>query len=256
MLEENGTSLPSYVEIVGLLNEENKPPGGAETIKATIEMTHLTSRDHVLDVGCSTGFSGTEFASRTGCRATGVDTSDIAIARACANARRRGLAHRASFVVGDALRLPFPDVVFDLVFCGGVLSWIADKEKALSECARVMNTSGVLVLVPLYYRSPPPPEILHGLMSEVGLAVEPWEKPFWLSLVEGAGLRVDDCRDCRPRVMADSDIVSHVDSIVAASGRAVPDQIRAKLIRCHRLFNNNHRYLDYSIIVCGSTLAG
>ena len=56
----------------------------------------------VLDVGCGTGENALFFASR-GLHVTGLDASAVAIDRAQAKARTRGLSVR--FIQGDALRL-------------------------------------------------------------------------------------------------------------------------------------------------------
>ena len=66
----------------------------------------------VLDVGCGTGENALFFASR-GLHVTGLDASAVAIDRAQAKARTRGLSVR--FIQGDALRLAALAETFDTV---------------------------------------------------------------------------------------------------------------------------------------------
>jgi 2-polyprenyl-3-methyl-5-hydroxy-6-metoxy-1,4-benzoquinol methylase len=79
----------------------------------------------VLDVGCGTGENALFFASR-GIDVTGLDASAVAIARAQAKARRRGLSAR--FIQGDALQLASLGETFDTVTDSGLLHVFSDQE--------------------------------------------------------------------------------------------------------------------------------
>src|SRR5207244_4081937 len=59
----------------------------------------------------------------------------------------------ASFAVGDIERLAFPDAVFDVVLCMGVLEYV-DADRAIRELVRVTKPGGTLVASMLNAWSP------------------------------------------------------------------------------------------------------
>ena len=100
----------------------------------------------VLDLCCGTGDLAFLAANRAeGARVAGVDFTlpMLEIARK----RRRGGEGRAAFAQGDALRLPFPDGVFDVVTIAYGLRNVADLERALGEMRRVLAPGGRLVVL-------------------------------------------------------------------------------------------------------------
>jgi len=100
----------------------------------------------VLDLCCGTGDLAFLAANRVaGARVAGVDFTlpMLEVARK----RRLEGAGRAAFAQGDALRLPFPDGVFDVVTIAYGLRNVADLERALVEMRRVLAPGGRLVVL-------------------------------------------------------------------------------------------------------------
>jgi ubiquinone/menaquinone biosynthesis C-methylase UbiE len=94
-----------------------------------------------LDVGCGTG-AFTELVLDT-CSPLTVSAVDPAAAQ-IDHARRQPAAERANFRVANALALPFPDAVFDVVASALVINFIPDRPKALSEMRRVTRPRGIV----------------------------------------------------------------------------------------------------------------
>ena len=93
----------------------------------------------VLDVGCGTGEMAARLAEG-GYEAWGVDIAEPMIRYAC---------HRhksGQFRVGDVERIPFDDNSFDAVVCLGVIEYLANDERALSEIRRVLKPGGSAVV--------------------------------------------------------------------------------------------------------------
>ena len=98
---------------------------------------HITTgnRGFILEVG--SGLS--PMATNT----NGVVYSELSLEALRILKRRHG---RGSYVAADGMRLPFKTGVFDQAICSEVLEHLADDRKALTELARVMKTSGQLIL--------------------------------------------------------------------------------------------------------------
>ena len=94
--------------------------------------------DRALDIGCGAGLSTAALAPLTR-RAIGLEPVSTMLTH------RRTVAPHASFVVGQAERLPFAAGSFDLVSAAGSLNY-ADLPSALAEIARVLTRDGTFLL--------------------------------------------------------------------------------------------------------------
>jgi ubiquinone/menaquinone biosynthesis C-methylase UbiE len=161
----------------------------------TVVDAHLGLLPHgaeVLEVGCGGGqFAQAQLDKREDLRWTGLDVSADQIARAV----RRNATHAgASFVVGDALDLPFPDARFDAVTSIASVKHWPDPAEGLSECVRVLRPGGQLMVV----------EADRGCRLEDARSfVARWRLPaiarpisllLFRTLVAGRSLDIDDAR--------------------------------------------------------------
>jgi SAM-dependent methyltransferase len=110
---------------------------------ATIAEAAPVEGERVLDVGCGTG-NAALLAAERGARVTGVDPAQRLLDVAAAEARRRGLA--AAFLPGDAASLPLPERSIDVVVSVFGVIFAPEPPAAAAEIARVMATTGRLVL--------------------------------------------------------------------------------------------------------------
>ena len=101
----------------------------------------------LLDIGTGPGGIPLKVARR--CPAigvVGVDRSANMIAAARRAASEQGLSARASFLIGDACRLPFADGRFDVVLSNSVLHHLEHPVALLREMARVAKPDGLILL--------------------------------------------------------------------------------------------------------------
>jgi SAM-dependent methyltransferase len=99
----------------------------------------LGAGDRVLEYGCGVGSAAFDLAV-AGAAVTGIDISPVAIARAQAEADRRGLG-TARFLAMDAEALQLADGSIDVVCGSGILHHL-DLERATSEIRRVLGPDG------------------------------------------------------------------------------------------------------------------
>ncbi len=98
----------------------------------------LRPGDRVIDIASGTGLVAAELTAH-GCAVVGVDISQAM----CAKARER--VPNASFVVGKAEALPYPDAVFDAATCAQSFHWF-DQSRALAEVTRVVRPGGTVAI--------------------------------------------------------------------------------------------------------------
>lgn len=102
----------------------------------------------VLDVGCGAGFLSNRLALE-GHRVTGLDAS----AQSLEVARSRDATGCASYVLGDAGKLPFADASFDTACAMDFLEHVEDPGTIVREIARTLKPGG-LFFFHTYSRNP------------------------------------------------------------------------------------------------------
>lgn len=95
-----------------------------------------------LEVGCGGGILTEEIAG-IGFSTSGIDPSLQSIATASEHAHENGL--KINYINGTGEALPFPDRMFNIVFCCDVLEHVQDLAKVISEISRVLKPGGVFI---------------------------------------------------------------------------------------------------------------
>jgi phosphatidylethanolamine/phosphatidyl-N-methylethanolamine N-methyltransferase len=103
----------------------------------------------ILEIGVGTGLSFADYDSRY--EITGIDISEPMIARARMRASSGRSPHVKELKVMDAHHLSFPDAAFDCVVAQFVVTLVANPERVLDECARVVRPGGEIILVNHFY---------------------------------------------------------------------------------------------------------
>ncbi len=145
------------------------------------EVAGALAPGRALDLGCGEGADALWLAER-GWRTLGVDISDTALARASAEADRRGVTDRVCFRPMN-LSDDFPDGAFDLVSAQFLQSLVRlDREGIFTAAARAVAPGGLLLIVD-HGAAPPWAKHIHDhvfpTVGEVlaGIDLEPgqWE---------------------------------------------------------------------------------
>lgn len=106
-----------------------------------LEWARVPSEGDVLDVGCGTGSLSKALLNRGAQSVTGIDPSPAYVEYANARVGRTG---KATFRVGSAMDLPFPDNGFRAAVSSLVLNHVPDPARAAREMRRVTITGGVV----------------------------------------------------------------------------------------------------------------
>ena len=118
---------------------------------AFLEKANFQVGGHVLDAGCGGGGMPLSFADEASF-VVGIDLVNRFGAAGVTLAQDRGIRN-LDFVQADGQRLPFADASFDWVFSHAVIEHVADAQRYLHECARVLKPGGSMYLSTAPYLS-------------------------------------------------------------------------------------------------------
>ncbi len=106
----------------------------------------------VLDVGCGSGAPACRLASEYGVRVHGITTSRVGVDAARARALGEGRSGTVTFELRDGTDNGLPDESFDRVWVLESSHLMRERERLISESARVLRPGGRLVLCDIIRR--------------------------------------------------------------------------------------------------------
>lgn len=252
-LTPNDIKNMSYNEIIGLVRETNRTPGGLNTIRIVSEKLMLNSNSKILDIGTSTGHSSLEFSRLLNCEVIGIDINPLSLETA-RNRLKRFELNKAEFILDDATKMKFNDKTFDVVFAGNVTSLVSNRDAALKEYWRVLKPSGYLVAVPMYYLETPSEELVNNARKAIQVNIsilykKDWKKFFVRDedeIFEEIDFKFDKCTD--------KEIDDFCEKILSREHLKELQQETFKVLKeCYynymHLFNENNSHMGFTIFM-------
>ncbi|MFB7258193.1 class I SAM-dependent methyltransferase [Streptomyces nojiriensis] len=203
-----------YNQLIGVVRETNRPPGGVRSIALIAQNGFLTKDSHVLEIGTSTGITAVELAKLVGCRITAIDINEESLVEARRRAEEAGVSHLITFERKDATNTGYPSDSFDMVFCGNVTSLIPDRDRALAEYTRVLKPGGFIGAIPMYYIDVPSEQLIKDVSAAIQVDIEPLYRDFWIDFFVGGNRHEYWLQDSRFDDIAPSDVDAFVDDIL------------------------------------------
>lgn len=207
----------NYNEQIAIIGETNRPPGGIRTVIDFINNNNITKDTKILEIGTSTGFTAIELALRTDAQITSIDINPNSIEIAKTRAKSLGIENRIEFLVADAMNLPFENQKFDIIFSGNIISYIPDRDKALSEYMRVLKKFGILFASPMYYFEKPAKFFIEKLRNALKMDISIDYEQTWENLFSKEGLELILEEQFKFDYISDSDIVKYVEDILLSN---------------------------------------
>ena len=158
-----------------------------------IEPLGVGPGDVVLDIGGREGQHAVLIAERYGCRVVCVDlvAANIERGRELVAAHEHG--HMVELHQGSIEQIPAPDEAFQLVFARDMLGHIADLERALTECRRVLAPGGRMLIFEVFATPEMYPEELEALCGHTATVPERMSVDDFERNVAAAGFGIDTC---------------------------------------------------------------
>ena len=243
----------SYNEIIGLVRETNRTPGGLNTIKTVARMLNLNSSSKILDIGTSTGHTALEFGRLLNCEVTGIDINDESIKTATERCKRFKL-DKVKFQLDDATNLSCKDGVFDVVFAGNVTSLVNNREAALNEYWRVLKPNGYLVAVPMYYIKEPSKKLVDDVRKAIQVNIEVQHKQEWRDFFLRENDEMFEEVDFKFLKCSDKEIDEFCKNILEREHlKKLSKESMETLRKCYcdfmHLFNENNSHMGFTVFI-------
>ncbi|MDR2545199.1 MAG: class I SAM-dependent methyltransferase [Methanobrevibacter sp.] len=169
----------NYNQLIGIVEETNRPPGGIKTILHFINYSNIKNNSKILEIGTSTGFTAIEIAKRIDCEIVAIDINKDSLKIAEDRAKKYDVHDKIKFSQENAMNLSFEDEEFNFVFSGNILSYIPEREKALKEYMRVLKPGGVLFAVPMYYKKIPSDVFFEKICNALKMEITVDTENYW-----------------------------------------------------------------------------
>lgn len=248
----------SYTDFIVLLRETNRCPGGKDTIYRISSFIDINEKSRILDIGSNTGFTSFEFAHISRAHIYGIDISKVCVneANRLLNEDIDDVRARVSFSVGSAYEIPFENESFDIVMAGGATGFMNNKDAAINEYRRVLKQWGFLVMTPLVYIKTPPENILNEVGAIIGTKIKPYTPSMWIEAVQKISpffeLYINQDLKIHERTYEEIEEYiqyflrkEHLISLISNVREAIKERWSHNL----HVFNENHKYLGYSILI-------
>jgi ubiquinone/menaquinone biosynthesis C-methylase UbiE len=123
-----------------------------EANRLLIDLAEIGPEDTVLDVACGPGLVACTLAE-VARHVTGLDLTPAMIEQAQVRQNAKGLTN-LSWLIGDAVPLPFPDAGFSVVVTRYSFHHFLDPRSVLAEMVRVCQPGGRVAVIDVFTSSP------------------------------------------------------------------------------------------------------
>lgn len=247
----------NYNELISIVKETNRPPGGINSIIEFAKNTFLNKDSKVLEIGTSTGFTALELGRIVGCQITAIDINQLSINECKDRARKLNLSN-IDFQLGNAEKLDFESNSFDVVFCGNVTSIVNNRDSALAEYNRVLKDGGYLVAIPMYYIKEPSDKLLHDVSEAIRVNIKAHNKNYWVDIFNSEEFEILKEIDFKFDYIEDEKIIEYTRKILQRKHLDVLSEETKKELNIRyenfiKLFRENLSHMGYTILILRKT---
>lgn len=244
----------SYNELIGLVQETNRPPGGIHSINTIALQTRLNNLSKVLEVGTSTGVTAVELARLTNCNVEAIDINKTSLIEARNRSNQYSVASNINFDQQDVTNLPYSDNTFDLVFFGNVISLVNDRSKGFNETIRVLKSGGYLSFIPMYYLEKPSEKLLKRVSDAIQVPVSYLTKDYWLDFLSSEKTDLFYQKEFKFDAISQDRVELFSQQILERDHlKELSNEAKAALVDCYtrymQLFRENLSIMGFSVLI-------
>ena len=252
---KNDISSMSYTDFISFIKEENRPSGGKKTIREILINSFINKDSNVLEIGCTNGFTSLEINKLIKCNVIGIDINMNSIDNANERIIKNKLdPNKIKFEHGNVENMKYKDETFDLIVCGNALSFVENKNEAISEIIRVLKPNGMIALVPIWYKQTPDFNIVDNVNKILGFKIKCTREDDWLDFSR-YNLELYLKKDYKFDDPNKKDINAYVDKMISSKehlksyDEEVLQHIKKRWKSIISIFNDNLKMTNYSIIL-------
>ncbi len=252
---KNDISSMSYTDFISFIKEENRPSGGKKTIREILINSFINKDSNVLEIGCTNGFTSLEINKLIKCNVIGIDINMNSIDNANERIIKNKLdPNKIKFEHGNVENMKYKDETFDLIVCGNALSFVENKNEAISEIIRVLKPNGMIALVPIWYKQTPDFNIVDNVNKILGFKIKCTREDDWLDFSR-YNLELYLKKDYKFDNPNKKDINAYVDKMISSKehlksyDEEVLQHIKKRWKSIISIFNDNLKMTNYSIIL-------
>lgn len=248
----------SYVQILALLSESNRPPGGNRSISEYVAHLALHSNMTVLHAGCNAGFLTREMHRRTGATILGIDISQEMVSAANDRSQKERLFPRVSHKQEDMRAIGFENDYFDACFSGGALAFVDGHDAAVNEWIRVTKPGGMLGEIALYYADGVPSQVRESVEEIIKVKIPEYTFEYWRDLFWDRDEIEPYCIEkIQNEDRTKDEVELYCSKIIEFSlsnwNEPAKQHLLDKLVYIFLAFNENMKYLESVVIVSKKT---
>jgi len=258
MLKQEIDSM-GYVDLLSYIEETNRCPGGKRTITKILNSIFLPCKANILEIGSNTGFTSIELAKLIDANIIGIDINENAVKKSKELLKKEPelVQAKVDFQVGNAVKTEFRNDTFDLIITGGANTFIDEDKRAIAikEYKRLLRENGFLAITNLFYSKPVPAELLDKLEKILSFRIKPWKRAYWLDLFLKSNMELFSYEEVEMQKRNENDLKEYVNEIIDESfackdfANEFIDNIKAKWYEIMKVFNDNHEYLSFMIVI-------
>lgn len=171
--------------------ERSLSPRSSASILDVVASVGVDPTSVVLDIGGREGQHALQMAERFGCRAVSIDPVPANLERGNALIEGHPMSERVELRLGSIERIPLDDDSMRVVFARDMLGHVADLDAGLSECRRVLEPGGHMVIFEVFATERLFPAELRELCADTATVPDRLSVTDFESSVASAGFRVE-----------------------------------------------------------------
>ena len=176
-------------------------PGGLALTNRLARLMEVQAGDWVLDLASGRGVSAMAVSRVFHCNVVGVEFGAASVAESLAKSTESPSAPTCFFIRGDAECPPIRPGRFDAAFCECSMSLFMDKAGAVDEITRLLRPGGRFGLSDVTLAPGALPAELDGAVGQLLCLSDALDVQGYLSLLEGAGLKVVQQEDSSAEIL-------------------------------------------------------
>lgn len=243
----------TYTQFVGYINQWNVPPGSLATINEWAIFGHVNQRSKVLELACTTGFSGREMSRMTGCSVLGIDICKTSIESAKYCKEKYASDLDLHYINADACTYELTEK-FSHVIIGASLGFFERPLTMLKRLSTFFWDTGYILASPYYTSIEIPKELINECQHIIGITptmcsyetVRDLYQDFEIAYESRKVIEIESEAQMKRYT---EDVINNCCKQKKITSNEVYDLLYKRLYEIKRVSNDLHKYQKYSVMV-------